>query len=207
MHTNSILSCEDTETDGRVDREACRLTGIRSMVCVPLRQGDNPIGVLKVSASRRARDFAVRSECACARHRSGSRDEGTNRARHHSTLLFDRRPANRRPPIEPDGRHRSSHPLRRATRPGSERLVRRGASGRPGSCRRVGGSRGALSHLGDLPPRSRIAVNLGPEAMVDGSNTRTPPSPGTFEMAPLVPRHAHIPPTRTPVKACPTVVR
>ena len=44
------LTCDDTESDPRVDREACRRLSIRSMVVVPLLNGDQPIGVLKVSS-------------------------------------------------------------------------------------------------------------------------------------------------------------
>jgi diguanylate cyclase (GGDEF)-like protein len=43
-----ILTCDDTEADDRVDREACRKIGLRSMVVVPLRGDAGPVGVLKV---------------------------------------------------------------------------------------------------------------------------------------------------------------
>jgi diguanylate cyclase (GGDEF)-like protein len=42
------LICRDTETDSRVDREACRLVGARSMVVAPIVQGGQGVGVLKV---------------------------------------------------------------------------------------------------------------------------------------------------------------
>jgi PAS domain S-box-containing protein len=42
------LRCDDTETDSRVDREACQRVGVRSMICVPLFQAGQAIGVLKV---------------------------------------------------------------------------------------------------------------------------------------------------------------
>lgn len=42
------LVSDDTETDPRVDREACRRVGARSMICVPLEHDGNAIGVLKV---------------------------------------------------------------------------------------------------------------------------------------------------------------
>ena len=42
-----ILRCDDAETDDRVDREACRMIGLRSMVIAPLIQGKETIGVLK----------------------------------------------------------------------------------------------------------------------------------------------------------------
>lgn len=46
------LCCEDSENDSRVDREACRAVGLRSMVVVPLRHGDHTVGVLKVLSVR-----------------------------------------------------------------------------------------------------------------------------------------------------------
>jgi diguanylate cyclase (GGDEF)-like protein len=47
-----ILRCDDSETDPRVDREACRRVGLRSMIVVPLRHGDTAIGVIKVLSSK-----------------------------------------------------------------------------------------------------------------------------------------------------------
>ena len=42
------LRCVDSETDPRVDRDACRRIGLRSMIVVPLRHQDTVAGVLKV---------------------------------------------------------------------------------------------------------------------------------------------------------------
>jgi diguanylate cyclase (GGDEF)-like protein len=42
------LRCDDSETDPRVDREACRRIGVRSMVVVPLLHAGDAVGVLKV---------------------------------------------------------------------------------------------------------------------------------------------------------------
>lgn len=44
------LRCDDSETDERVDREACRRVGLRSMIVVPLKHSDAVVGVLKVLA-------------------------------------------------------------------------------------------------------------------------------------------------------------
>jgi diguanylate cyclase (GGDEF)-like protein len=52
-----VLCCEDCETDPRVDREACRRVGLRSMVVAPLFHGDTVVGVLKIVA-REAQAFA-----------------------------------------------------------------------------------------------------------------------------------------------------
>ena len=46
------LICEDTETDPRVDREACRRMGVRSMIVVPVVHRGYVVGVLKVISSR-----------------------------------------------------------------------------------------------------------------------------------------------------------
>jgi diguanylate cyclase (GGDEF)-like protein len=46
------LLCEDAETDPRVDREACRRVGVRSMIVVPLIHRGSAVGVLKVMSSR-----------------------------------------------------------------------------------------------------------------------------------------------------------
>jgi PAS domain S-box-containing protein len=52
-----ILRCEDTEDDPRVDRQACRRVGVRSMLCTPLFEKGRAVGVLKVmSAEPRAFD-------------------------------------------------------------------------------------------------------------------------------------------------------
>lgn len=50
--TGEVLVANDTENDGRVDREACRRVHARSMICVPLRHGDRTEGVLKVMSDR-----------------------------------------------------------------------------------------------------------------------------------------------------------
>lgn len=46
------LRCEDTEDDERVDREACRLIGLRSLVAVPLLHHHEVVGVLKVMSDQ-----------------------------------------------------------------------------------------------------------------------------------------------------------
>ena len=52
MEANEPLYCRDSEVDGRVSREACRLIGLRSMIVVPLRHEDHAVGVLKVLSKR-----------------------------------------------------------------------------------------------------------------------------------------------------------
>lgn len=56
VRSNSILRCDDSETDPRANREACRAVGLRSMVVAPLTHADtggggapgSVIGVLKL---------------------------------------------------------------------------------------------------------------------------------------------------------------
>ena len=48
VRTGEILKCDDSEIDDRVDREACRRVGLRSMLVVPLQYRDEPIGALRV---------------------------------------------------------------------------------------------------------------------------------------------------------------
>jgi signal transduction histidine kinase len=48
VSTGRVLRCEDSENDPRVDREACRRVGARSMVVAPLVHRGTTMGVLKV---------------------------------------------------------------------------------------------------------------------------------------------------------------
>jgi hypothetical protein len=48
VKTGTLLRCDDTDIDTRVDRESCRALGIRSMVAVPVRVGKKSIGILEV---------------------------------------------------------------------------------------------------------------------------------------------------------------
>jgi len=50
--TGFLQRCDDAETDLRVDRESCRVLGIRSMVAVPIRLGETVIGLLEVFSSQ-----------------------------------------------------------------------------------------------------------------------------------------------------------
>ena len=46
-----LQRCDDSETDPRVNREACRELGLRSMLCIPLFHREFAVGVLKVISS------------------------------------------------------------------------------------------------------------------------------------------------------------
>jgi putative methionine-R-sulfoxide reductase with GAF domain len=48
VRTGQLLRCDDSETDPVVDRESCRMLGIRSMIAVPILWEDSVIGLLEV---------------------------------------------------------------------------------------------------------------------------------------------------------------
>ncbi|MCB0918190.1 MAG: GGDEF domain-containing protein [Actinobacteria bacterium] len=48
VRTGKLQTCEDSETDPRVDKQACRAVGVRSMIVVPLIHRGAALGVLKV---------------------------------------------------------------------------------------------------------------------------------------------------------------
>jgi len=48
VENRKVLICDDSETDQRVDRDACRKVGLRSMVVAPLLHGESAVGVLKI---------------------------------------------------------------------------------------------------------------------------------------------------------------
>lgn len=48
VRTGRSLRCDDSETDGRVDRAGCKSLGIRSLVAVPIRTGSKVVGLLEV---------------------------------------------------------------------------------------------------------------------------------------------------------------
>jgi TonB family protein len=52
LQTAKLQQCWDTETDARVDAEACRRLGVRSILILPLGEGPEPFGVLEVFSSR-----------------------------------------------------------------------------------------------------------------------------------------------------------
>lgn len=51
----SVLRSDDTEQDPRVDRDACRAIGLRSMLIVPLTYGNRVVGILKAMAGEPGR--------------------------------------------------------------------------------------------------------------------------------------------------------
>ena len=52
VEKREILRCDDSEVDERVDRNACRRVGLRSMLVVPLNYLDTTVGVLKVVSDK-----------------------------------------------------------------------------------------------------------------------------------------------------------
>ena len=55
VRTGEILRCDDSESDARVDRDACRQVGLRSMIVMPLRHNGVTVGVLKAMSSQPAK--------------------------------------------------------------------------------------------------------------------------------------------------------
>jgi diguanylate cyclase (GGDEF)-like protein len=62
VEQDRALLCQDSETDARVNREACRKVGLRSMAVVPIRHDGVCVGVLKVLAPAAERFAAAELE-------------------------------------------------------------------------------------------------------------------------------------------------
>lgn len=52
VEQGELLRCVDSDTDPRVDREACRRVGLRSMLVLPLLHDEHVVGVLKAMSSQ-----------------------------------------------------------------------------------------------------------------------------------------------------------
>lgn len=52
LQTGTMQQCGDTETDPRVNAEACRRLSVRSILVLPLGEGKDPFGILEVFSSR-----------------------------------------------------------------------------------------------------------------------------------------------------------
>lgn len=52
LQTGKMQQCGDTETDPRVNAEACRSLGVRSILILPLSDGEEPFGILEVFSPR-----------------------------------------------------------------------------------------------------------------------------------------------------------
>jgi putative methionine-R-sulfoxide reductase with GAF domain len=48
IRAGKLLRCDDAEIDSRVDREACRVLGIRSIIAIPIHRDHTVIGLLEV---------------------------------------------------------------------------------------------------------------------------------------------------------------
>src|SRR5579862_2048436 len=63
LQTGQVQQCDDTERDPRVNAEACRSLGVRSILVLPLAEGNGPFGILEVFSSRpkafRERDVRI----------------------------------------------------------------------------------------------------------------------------------------------------
>ena len=52
MQTRQLQQCTDTDTDPRVDPEACRQLGVRSILVLPLMDGNELVGIVEILSSR-----------------------------------------------------------------------------------------------------------------------------------------------------------
>ncbi len=52
LKSGEVQQCSDTEADERVDTEACRRLGVRSMLILPVGEGQKPFGILEVLSAR-----------------------------------------------------------------------------------------------------------------------------------------------------------
>jgi PAS domain S-box-containing protein len=52
VRQREVMRCNDSETDPRVDHEACRMIGIRSMILAPIVDGEQVTGVLNTFSDR-----------------------------------------------------------------------------------------------------------------------------------------------------------
>jgi diguanylate cyclase (GGDEF)-like protein len=52
VRSGDTLRCDDADTDPRVDREACRKIGLRSMIVMPLKHKGTTVGVLKAMSAQ-----------------------------------------------------------------------------------------------------------------------------------------------------------
>lgn len=55
IKTGTPLRCNDSETDRRLNREACRKILVRSMIVMPLQYNESTVGVLKVISAQRGK--------------------------------------------------------------------------------------------------------------------------------------------------------
>jgi len=52
LGTSTLLRCDDSEVDTRVDRQVCRALGVRAMVCVPVSAGNEVVGIFEIFSSQ-----------------------------------------------------------------------------------------------------------------------------------------------------------
>jgi putative methionine-R-sulfoxide reductase with GAF domain len=87
VRTGRLLRCEDSESDPLVDRQSCRVLGIRSMIAVPIRWNEAVIGLLEVF-SPEPHAFSPNDDLVLKRladivsaavHRAGASEPETNK--------------------------------------------------------------------------------------------------------------------------------
>jgi PilZ domain/GAF domain/Sel1 repeat len=58
VRARTLLRCDDSETDPRVDRQTCRALGIRSLIAIPIQVGESIVGLLELF-SRQPKAFTA----------------------------------------------------------------------------------------------------------------------------------------------------
>jgi GAF domain-containing protein len=91
VRTAKMLLCEDAEIDERVDRESCRLLGIRSMLAAPVCMGDKAIGLLEVF-SEQPRAFGENASAVLQRFSEMILSAMNRAARAHDPSLPSQKP-------------------------------------------------------------------------------------------------------------------
>jgi diguanylate cyclase (GGDEF)-like protein len=117
---NQILRSDDTAVDPRVNRALCAKVGAGSMVCVPLRHGDDVVGVLKVYSAA-PHSFTAEDEgtldllsgliAAQMTHATRFEDEVAAGQRDPLTELYNRRAYDERLVLEAERARRYQHLL------------------------------------------------------------------------------------------------
>lgn len=79
VQQGELLHCSDSETGPRVDRDACRRVGLRSMLVMPLTHVGTTIGVLKVMSPADSGTLRLMADLIAAAMFHAARNEATER--------------------------------------------------------------------------------------------------------------------------------
>jgi len=119
VRSGSLLCCDDSEIDNRVDRESCRALGIRSIIAMPIRIGDAVMGLLEVF-SPNANAFTARDNTVL-RHLADAALLALNRAARVSAEMGSALKASVTTPPHPTATSDSAAP--ETSTPSSKRIL------------------------------------------------------------------------------------